>query len=146
MTNSELKALLAELDASEKARAWMGERDLATAWSECERVDWLLWLASRMIGREGWPSHQDIVIAACACAETALVHVPQGEERPRIAIETTRKWARGEATLKEVEAAAWAAEAAARAAAEAAWAAEAAETESLKTQADIVRSILKIPV
>jgi hypothetical protein len=47
-----------------------------------------------------------IVSAACDCAELALVHVSADEDRPRIAIETARRWVRGEATLKEVRAAA----------------------------------------
>ena len=70
-------------------------------------------------------------LAACACARLALVHVPAGEGRPLAAIETTERWARGEATLDEVRTArgdAYAAEAAAYADADAAaaYAAEAA--------------------
>jgi hypothetical protein len=48
---------------------------------------------------------QELVLAACDCAETALRYVPEGEHRPRLAIETARRWARGEATVKEVDAA-----------------------------------------
>jgi hypothetical protein len=63
-----------------------------------------------------------IVLAACAVAESSLKYLPAGEDRPRVAIETARRWARGEATLKEVRDAsdaAYAARAAARAAADA---------------------------
>lgn len=47
-----------------------------------------------------------VVRAACACARTALQHVPDGEDRPRIAIETAEAWCRGEATSEQVRVAA----------------------------------------
>ncbi|MFO0474195.1 MAG: putative immunity protein, partial [Alphaproteobacteria bacterium] len=68
-------------------------------WADCERPDWLLWWAAHSVPR------QELVLAACDCAELALRYVPQGEDRPRLAIETARRWARGEATVKEVRAA-----------------------------------------
>ncbi|KKM93812.1 hypothetical protein LCGC14_1204770, partial [marine sediment metagenome] len=69
---------------------------------------------------------QLLVAAACDCAELALPYVPSDEDRPRIAIETARKWIRGEATLEEVRAAAYAASASAASASSAAYAAYAA--------------------
>jgi len=42
------------------------------------------------------------VWCACAVAETALKHVPAGENRPRVAIETTRSWVMGRATIDNV--------------------------------------------
>jgi len=39
---------------------------------------------------------------ACAVAETALMHAPAGENRPRVAIETTRSWVMGRATIDDV--------------------------------------------
>jgi hypothetical protein len=90
----------------------------------------MLWLAAKVK-----IDHKQIVLAACDCAETALRHVPEGEDRPRKAIKTARAWARGEATLDEVRTAAYAdadadadaaAAAAAYAAAAAAYAADAA--------------------
>lgn len=44
-------------------------------------------------------------LLACAFAERALRFVPAGEERPRVAIETARRFARGEATREELDAA-----------------------------------------
>ncbi len=41
-----------------------------------------------------------LVLAACDCAEPALKHVSKGEARPRIAIETARRWVNGDATAK----------------------------------------------
>ena len=113
-----LRKKLAELDACSPARDWVGDKTLAEAWQTCQRGDWLLWLAAKAnIDR------RLLVLAACDCAEPALVYVPAGEDRPRIAIETARAWANGEATLEAVSAAAFAAADAADAAADAAFAA-----------------------
>jgi hypothetical protein len=98
--------------ACTNAVEWIGDRDAETAWRDCPRGDWLLWAAARLD-----VDRRLLVRAACACARTALLHlVPEGEERSRIAIETAESWARGEATIEEVHAAAAAARAAARAA------------------------------
>ncbi|MHC4617176.1 MAG: hypothetical protein ACYTEQ_05415, partial [Planctomycetota bacterium] len=58
------------------------------AWAECEQGDWLLWVAAT-VGVD----RRKVVLAACDCAREALVHVPDGEERPRLAIEATEAWA-----------------------------------------------------
>ena len=100
MTAEALSAEFAKLGASEDVLEWSRGKTLGEAWSTCERADWMLWLASRLCER------RLVVSAACACAETALRFVPAGEDRPRIAIETARRWTRGEATLDDVRAAA----------------------------------------
>jgi len=99
MTNAELRHFLAERDACKAGIDWLGDRDSARMWAECERPAWLLWWAGQVVSR------QELVLAACDCAETALRFVPEGEDQPRLAIETTRRWVRGEATVKEVDAA-----------------------------------------
>ena len=79
------------------------------------------------------------VWGACACAREVLRFVPEGEERPRLAIEAIERWLAGQAKLDEVSAArrsAWAAwtddyvyaASAAHAAVHAAHAAHAADT------------------
>jgi hypothetical protein len=126
----------------------------------------MLWFAAKNADRK------IVILAACACARTALKYVPEGEARPRIAIETAEAWARGEATLGQVSAAAhaahaayaaYAADAAAYAAAYAAYAADAAAYAAyaadaaayaayaadaahaaLKGMADIVRKIIPV--
>jgi hypothetical protein len=97
-----LDATLRRLNACIEAIRWAeSQPDAETAWRRCPRGDWLLWVAARLdIDRKL------LVRAACACARTALSHVPAGEERPRIAIETAEAWARGEATLDDVRRAA----------------------------------------
>jgi hypothetical protein len=92
-------AKLKQLGACDDAREWVATQpDAATAWAVCPRHEWLMWLLGALHLR-GALKRKTLVLAACASAETALPHVPAGEERPRVAIETARRWARGEATV-----------------------------------------------
>jgi len=97
-----------------------------------EALKWLI-KQSRRLG----------VWCACACAREALKYVPKGEDRPRIAIETTEDWVRGKATKNQVKiasdassayAASYAAWAAAADAASYAYAAYAAAEASFETE------------
>ena len=111
-------------DAVQWART---QPDLRTAWSACERGDWMLWLAGYYAGSAGSDARRPLVLATCDCAGLARPHwrewdVPVLER----ALDTARRWARGEAgvTLADVRADADAAADAAYAAdAYAAWAA-----------------------
>lgn len=68
-------------------------------WETCPRGEWLLdWIA-----KEGNTNRKLIVYAACQCARLALPYCTDQQQRPLKAIETTEKWIRGEATLKEVK-------------------------------------------
>ena len=139
-----LVTILRGVDACGGSRTWARPygTDLARAWTECPRGDWLLWIAARVGVRR-----ETVVLAACACARLAMVHVPEGETRPLVAIETAERWARGEATLDEVRvarraaaayaAAAYAAACAAAYAADAAF--YAARASTLARCADLVR-------
>jgi hypothetical protein len=92
---------------------WTAEQ----AWCECERGDWMIWLAGRLnVERVA------IVRTACAVARSVLHLVPPGEDRPRLAIEAAEAWCDdpSPARAEAAEAAAWAA-AAAWCAAGAAW-------------------------
>ena len=117
--------VMSKFQPCSEAVEWMADRTLQAAWKQCPRGDWLLWAAGRL-----GVDRKLLILAACDCAETALEFVHVGEERPRRAIETARRWAAGNATLEEVEAAAaaatYAADAAAYAAARAAYTATAA--------------------
>lgn len=112
---------ITSLGACNDAREWVATQpDAATAWASCPRADWLVWLLGALHVRGSLP-RKTLVLAACACAETALCHAPAHDDRPRLAIEAARRWTRGEATVAEVRAAADAARAyAAYAAADAA--------------------------
>ena len=90
-TTSHVHPFLIANDACREARDWASVYpDLATAWTMCERGDWMLWLAVKA----GVPRSL-VVLAACACAREALVHVSTGEFRPLRAIEIAEAWARG---------------------------------------------------
>jgi len=103
---SQLVALGACPDAIRWARKYP---TFDAAWSACERGDWLLWYACRVSGGPESESRRRVVLAACDCAELALPTYERrypGDNRPRRAIETARRWARGEAgiTLSDVHA------------------------------------------
>ena len=151
----DFQKLLKDLNACNEAVEWCEGKTLPQAWSECQRADWMLWLCSKMIEKKGWPDRKTLVLAACLCAETALKFWEKKhptDNRPHIAIETARRWARGEATLDEVKAAADAADAAADAAYAAAayaYAADAAfgpaKIKALAKLAEIIRKLLQPP-
>src|SRR3990170_2028646 len=154
MTNAALLSLLKRKKACPEAVAWVGTRDLVTAWRECERADWMLWFCGIMAGTKNWPTWQQVVLVMCTCARQALRFVPAGENRPLAAIEAAEVWAKmpttgaaaraaGAAGAAEAGWAAWAAEAAARAAwadGVADWAA--GEAAGHKILADLVRKLI----
>ena len=172
MTAIKFRKLLIELGACHDALAWSKGKSLETVWSTCERGDWMLWLAAKMIDKApGWPTRQEVVLAACDCAEQASAYVLRGEDRPRKCIEVVRAWAEGKATIEQViearrdafaanfafadaaaataDAAVYTADAAAAAAVYAAYAtadAAAVRFTSLRKSAELVRARLKIPL
>jgi hypothetical protein len=134
-----LLARMRELKACGEAVEWLENsphQTLAEAWIACERADWMLWLLVRTYPH----TCGQVRLALCSCAETALQYVPKGEDRPRLAIETARRYARGNATDAELAAArdaAW----------DAAWDAVGAAVgaAALKEVADIVRRLIPDP-
>lgn len=78
-------------------------QDFKQMWTTSDRGDWLLWFCTHMIDQPGWPTHQQVVLAACQCARIALRHVNSREKRPLEAIVTAEAWAHGEATFEEVQ-------------------------------------------
>ncbi len=132
---------LNRLNACGEAVAWASTQpDARTAWEKCPRGDWLLWLAARVGVRR-----EDVVLAACDCAETAAEHWTEDTALACVwAIDAARRWARGKTGLEEVRAAAAAAAAASAAHAAAAYvaAADAADARSrtLAHYADLVRA------
>jgi len=109
-------ATLTRLEACTDARAWARSLPADTtpesAWSACERGDWLLWLLGAL-HRRGAVTRQVLVLAACASARTALRYLAgrPAEAASIASIETAERWCRGEATIDEVRAArdaAWA--------------------------------------
>jgi hypothetical protein len=155
-----LKPIL-ELEPCEDGLEWLkAQPSMSAAWKNCERGDWMLWLLGKLAGPPESASRKKLVLAACACARLSLKYVAEGEESPRLAIETAENWARGEgATLEGVLAAAAAAYTAAASAAAAAaynaaaaaynaavyassaYASSAARKKTLLRCADIVRGM-----
>jgi len=138
-----LKEKLIKINSCSEAVKWIGGRGLQKAWTECNRADWMLWLCGKMVDKPGWPTRQKLVLVACDCASRALKYVPDGEDRPRKAIETARAWTKGRATIEQVRDAAAAADAvyaadaaAAAAAADAVYAADAAAAAAAVVYAD----------
>ncbi len=63
----------------DEAVEWLGKRSSPErAWRQCERGDWLLWIACQLEVRTQ--------LAAIACAETALVYVSEHETWPKEAV------------------------------------------------------------
>jgi hypothetical protein len=123
----ELSTILIRTGACLDARIWAKTQpDLETAWRECKRSDWMLWLLA-------WTTlSQDdsrLRLMACDFAEAVLIYVPAGEDRPRRAIECARRFAAGDATRAEMDAAGDAA-CAARDATRDAWAAACAARDA----------------
>jgi hypothetical protein len=134
-----LSTILSKLDACFEARSWAKTQpDLKTAWHECKRSDWMLWLIARTTLDQDDPR---LRLMACDFAVAVLIYVPAGEDRPRQAIEVARRFAAGDATREEMDAAgaaAWAT-GAAGAAAGATGDAGAAAGATGDAQSDIIR-------
>ena len=114
---------LTQKKACEAGRCYaMGFKTMAEVWDNCPRGDWLLWILKKL----QITPERELRLFACWCAEQAQPTDP----RSLTAIAVSRRYAMGEATLSELQAAsadAAAAEAAYAAAAEAAYAAAAAD-------------------
>jgi hypothetical protein len=55
-----------------------------------------------MVGTEGWPTKQEILLVGCECAETVLPYVRKEETWSRECIRVSRLWAEGKATAEEI--------------------------------------------
>lgn len=103
MNNTHLINWLLRHEACGPSLTWLAGRDLATAWAECGRGDWMLWLAAR-----AGVDRRMVVAACCACVRPLLLpRIPafSGQQLARYATETVERWCRGEASIDEVRAA-----------------------------------------
>jgi hypothetical protein len=119
---------LRALGACSESIAWAkggGYATLDGAWAACDNPRWMLWYAGRMAGERGSPCRRKIVAVACEIARLVLPIFEAkrpDDKRPRVAIETAERYARGEdVSLADIRAA-YAAAAAATYAADAAYA------------------------
>ena len=128
MKNQIIKSLR-DINTCSEAVIWAEKFDSdQIAWNKCERADWMLWIAGKLCGERGSKNHRKVVLAACACARTALKFVPAKEKSPLKAILLTESYGRGaDISREDLRAAADAADAAAHAAYAAARAVAAAD-------------------
>ena len=136
---------LKKLGACEDAVIWASEQQsLDSAWQNCDRGDWMLWLAGKTAGPSGDTRRKKLVLAAVECAQLSISYVRAGEKRPAKALRIARDWAiGGKSTLEDVKSAAYVVSAAASAAdacASAASAAAAADVAAYAADADAARS------
>lgn len=125
---------LESMGACDPAVAWFDSYNwwsLEQAWCACEDGSWMLWICGRL-GLD----RMLIVCASCEIARTVLHSVPNGENRPRLAIEAAEAW------CKSPNAAELAAASAAADDASAAAYANGDRVHSLRQSADIVRAIV----
>jgi hypothetical protein len=142
---------LEKINACKDARGWVAtQKNYKEAWMNCERGDWMLWLAKRLRVDD-----RKLTLAKFKCA-SQVRHLMK-DPRSLAALDAAEKYGNGEISRDELDTAAYAAYAAAAAAAAtaaaayaadaAAYAADAADAatakkESLKKSADFCREIL----
>lgn len=95
MNGVKMKKLLTDMNACTEAIEWVGDRDLQKAWEECERADWMLWLA----GRSGI-NLRTLTLVKARCAKL-VIHLME-DERSRKAVEVAEKFGLGQATREEL--------------------------------------------
>ena len=57
-----LQGRLNDLGACQDAITWVYYRDLPTAWAECQRGDWMLWLAGQRLPPDTRPYHRTYTV------------------------------------------------------------------------------------
>jgi len=137
---------LKSLNVSTEAIKWAETQpDPQTAWDNCERGDWMLWLLGKLSDDPYSESRKKLVLTACQCARPSLKYIPEGEERPLKAIETAEAWANGKngVSLEDVKIAA--ADAAAASIAYASYVADAAAA-SIAYATDAVNFVAALSV
>ena len=135
---------LKSINACDPACKWQEGKDLETVWNTCERGDWMIWL---LVNSENEVTDRELRLIAVKCARQ-VQHLMK-DERSINALDVAERFANGEATQEELNAAgdaaraAWAAAMAAGAAAGAAWAAAMAAGDAAGAkQAEIVREFV----
>jgi len=118
------KDKLEEMNACPEAIDWVGDKTLKQAWDQCERGDWMMWLAKR-------------------CAARLVEHL-MTNERSLKALDVADEFSKGKATEHNLKEAAAAAYHAAYAAYGAVNAVNADRDDTLKKCADICREMITV--
>jgi hypothetical protein len=129
---------LEKLSACSEAIEWVAtQKNKIEAWQNCERGDWMLWLAKRLDVDD-----RKLTLAKFKCANQ--VRHLMTDKRSIDAMDAAEKYGNGEISREDLNTAAYAAAYAAYAAAAAYYAAyaSAAYAAALKKSADFCREIL----
>ena len=121
---------LQSLNACKEGIDYIGDQSAKEAWDNCERGDWMLWIAQRQK-----IDLKILTLAKVRCV--SLVKHLMKDERSLNALEVAERFANGKATREELDAAA-ADAAPAVAAAAAAYAADAADADAVAADAAAV--------
>ena len=85
--------IVSRLDLGDSIENWLkSSPTLESAWNSAQNAENMLYLAGK-VGVD----QKFLVFSACDIAESVLCLVPDGEIRPKAAIDTARGWAAGEA-------------------------------------------------
>jgi hypothetical protein len=114
----------------EEAIDWVGDRDLKTAWAECERADWMLWFARHIMKNPKLP-----IRATAACGRTSLPYA--GKFRPDLEsiYDIIDGWIDGTKSVQDLEDA--------KASADAESAKASADSEAAWSSADAARYVIE---
>ncbi len=96
-----MKELLIKLDACDEAIEWAGDRTIEEIVKDCDRGDWLLWLAKKID-----IELQPLTLAKGHCANTVR-HLMK-DERSIKAVDMAIAFGEGRATIEELNNAAYA--------------------------------------
>lgn len=110
MNAQDFSTHLREIRACDEAKEWATGKSFEEVWTTCDRGDWMLWLAKKMQDKEGWGDLRNLTMAKVKCA--SLVTHLMKDERSLNALAVAERFANGEATKDELDAAAYAAYAA----------------------------------
>ena len=91
-----LKYKLKEMSACNEAIGWVGDRTPEQAWNECERGDWMLWIAQKKD-----VDLRKLTLAKARCSKLAI-HLMK-DERSRKAVEVAERFGLGLATIEELD-------------------------------------------
>lgn len=122
------------MNACSDALKWLeSQKELKSAWENCERGDWMLWLLNKTTNKSDELSLRRLTLVKARCAKI-VIHL-MNDERSRNAVLIAEQYGLGNAIRSELDAAAYAADAAARA----------ARKDILVKAANEVRSVFKSP-
>ena len=97
---------LRNLNACSEAVTWCeGQRGLRSAWNNCERGDWMLWLLGKCAGPVGSANRKDLALCAVDVAKLALPYAGKNRKVCLRVYRVVKAYHDGTATIDDVRAA-----------------------------------------